>query len=95
MRRPASGRKLINMSSRDRFERLARDLDENERQQIAEAALRHPGEKIEESLRLWAASLSDYRRQLAQPWFARMEDERAMRKADLHDVWRERHGTSR
>jgi hypothetical protein len=83
------------MSSRDRFERLARDLDEDERQQIADASRRDPGEKIEESLRLWAASLSDYRRMLEQPWFARMEDERAVRKADLHELWRERHGTAR
>ncbi len=76
---------------RARFERIREFLEEDERELIAEAARRDPGEKIRESIGLMAASLPDYRRYLANPSLARDEDDRAWHKADLHDRWRERH----
>ena len=72
-------------SARDRFDRIGKELAGIDAEDLREAALEEPGEKILRSLRWSDAWLPDYERRLAEdPAFAAAEDDRAIRKADLH-----------
>jgi hypothetical protein len=82
-------------SPREHFERIGKWLDEDEDELRTEDAKRTPGERIARSLSLSSAQFGFYRRLLAQPGVAEMEEERALRKADLHAIWRARHGATR
>ncbi len=78
-------------SMRERFRRLGQVLDEDEQELLASAARADPGDKMLRGLKLSQAFLADYQRLLETPALAAAEDEHALRKADLHDRWRERH----
>ena len=73
---------------RHRFRLLAEWLAEDERDLRHAAAQQDPGERLALGLRLCDAALADYRSLLGDAAFARAEDERALGKAGLHEVWR-------
>ena len=74
---------MTRQEMQDHFHRMGRFLDEDERERFAGAALEDPGAKIIASGGLSDELLGSYHAQLSNP--ASAEDERALRKADLHD----------
>jgi hypothetical protein len=67
---------------------IAEASDEDERERIAAAARRSPGEKLYASLRLSDEMLPWYRRLLQNAAIREAEGARALDKARLHALWR-------
>ena len=75
---------------KERFGRLGRYLANDDRELVSAAAALDPGKRLLDGLLLSQLFLADYARLMKNASFAAAEMESAVKKARLHQLWRDR-----